>query len=471
VITWVGEVIPSPYPTDSDGAAPRLAAQRRCDLGPAPARPDNRIGYRGPVRFPDAWPRDGLWRHADFLRLWAAQIVSAWGSRITRTALPIIAVDMLGQAPSGNGVLAALTIFPGIALALVIGGIIDRSNKRTLLLTADIVRGVLVLSLPIAWWLGHLGMVHLIVVGAGVGAMTTLFSITDNTYLPSLVGKPQLAEANAKLEGSEAVAEVGGPAAAGALIMALGAPLAVLVDALTYIWSAAFLWRIRDPGAPPATPSRRDVIGDLRVGLRAAFGHPVLRRIAFAQMAWYASAGAFIALYTPFVRTELELSVGWLGFIIAFGGVGGFLGALVARRLHNRHGLGPTLFMASAISLIASLLIPLAQAPLWLALGLLITHQVVSDGANVVVQVHSVTTQQTLLPQAILGRATAALHVCAIGMMPVGALVFGFVADAIGIRGALWIGLGIGAGSPLAFATLWRIRTLPIVEPTKETIP
>jgi MFS family permease len=423
------------------------------------------------VRFPDAWPHGGLWRHPDFLRLWAAQIVSAWGSRITRTALPIIAVDMLGQAPSGNGVLAALTIFPGIALALVIGGIIDRSNKRTLLLTADIVRGVLVLSLPVAWWLGTLSMVHLIIVGAGVGAATTLFQITDNTYLPSLVGKEQLTDANSKLEASEAVAEIGGPAASGVLIGVLGAPLAVLLDALSYLWSGAFLWRIRDPGAPPAAPSRRDVVGDLRLGLRAAFGHPILRRIAFAQMAWYASAGAFIALYTPFVLTDVALDVEWLGVVIGFGGVGGLLGALVARRLHARHGLGPTLFMASAISLAASLLIPLAQQPLWLALTLLVTHQVVSDGANVVVQVHSVTTQQTLLPQAILGRATAALHVCAIGMMPLGALVFGFVADAIGTRNALWIGLGIGAGSPLAFATLWRIRTLPGPEVAEETVP
>jgi MFS family permease len=423
------------------------------------------------VRFPDAWPRDGLWRHADFLRLWAAQIVSAWGSRITRTALPVIAVSILHEPPSGNGVLAALTLFPGMVLALFIGGIIDRSKKRTLLLTADLVRGLLVLSLPVAWWLGTLSMVHLVIVGAGVGAATTLFAITDNTYLPSLVGKEQLLDANSKLEASEAVAEIGGPAAAGALISVLGAPLAVLVDACTYLWSGAFLLRIRDPGAPVGPPSRRDIVGDLRIGLRAAFGHPVLRRIAIAQMAWYASAGAFIALYTPFVLTDVALDTISYGIVIGFGGAGGLLGALAARRLHARHGLGPTLFMASAISLAASLLIPLAQQPLWLALALLITHQVVSDGANVVVQVHSVTTQQTLLPQAVLGRATAALHVCAMGMMPIGALVFGFVADAIGTRNALWIGLGIGAGSPLAFATLWRIRTLPVAEPTKETVP
>ena len=395
------------------------------------------------------------------MRLWAAQIVSAWGSRITRTALPLIALAALDASESALGVLAALQIAPGIVLAVFAGGMIDRSSKRGILIGADLVRAALVLSIPVAWWLGSLSMAHVVIVGAGVGAATTLFAITDNTYLPALIGKPQLVEGNSKLEASEAVAEIGGPSAGGLLVGLLGAPIAVIVDAATYVWSALFLSRIRDPGAPVGPPSRRDVVGDLRIGLRAIFGHPILRRLAISQMAWYAAAGAFIALYQPYCWRTLAMSAEEIGVVISCGGIGALLGALVARRLGDRHGLGPTMTVASVISMLATLLIPLASGPHWLVLALLVTHQIVGDGAMVVVQVHSTSTQQTILPQEILGRASAALHVCTISMMPMGAIVFGPLASAIGTREALWIGLGLGLGSPIALATLWRLRTLP----------
>lgn len=413
------------------------------------------------MRFPDAWPKSGLWRHPDFLRLWAAQIVSAWGGRITRTALPLIALTALDQSDLALGMLAALQIAPGIVLALFAGGMIDRGRKRRILIVADVVRALLVTSLPIAYWTGALTMTHLIVVGAGVGAATTLFSITDNTYLPALIGKENLVEGNSKIEASEAVAEIAGPSAGGVLIGLLGAPIAVLIDAATYVWSVLFLSRIDNPGEPIAEPKRRDVFGDLRIGLRAVFGHPILRPIAVSQMAWYGAAGAFIALYQPFCWRTLHLSETEIGAVIGCGGIGALLGALVARRLRDRHGLGPTMAVASLISMLATLLIPLATGPHWLVLAFLITHQIVSDGAMVVVQVHATTTQQTLLPQAVLGRASAAVHVCAISMMPIAAVIFGAAGSAMGTRTALWIGLGLGCGAPLALATLWRIRTLP----------
>ncbi|MBC7974166.1 MAG: MFS transporter, partial [Myxococcales bacterium] len=185
----------------------------------------------------------GLWRHADFLRLWAAQVVSAFGSRITRTALPIIAVTTLQQSESVIGVLAAMQLVPGVILAMVAGGFVDRGRKRQILIASDVIRAALVASLTVAWVLGGLTMVHVVVVGAGVGAASALFQITDNAYLPSLIGRRHLAEGNAKLETTEAVAEITGPASAGVLIAALGAPLAVVIDAASYVWSALLLGR------------------------------------------------------------------------------------------------------------------------------------------------------------------------------------------------------------------------------------
>ncbi|HEX8109086.1 MAG TPA: MFS transporter, partial [Kofleriaceae bacterium] len=172
-----------------------------------------------------------LWGHADFLRLWAAQAVSAFGSRITRTALPIIAVSTLHKPAAMVGVLGAMQLIPGIPLAMVAGGVVDRGHKRRILIAADVIRAALVASLTVAWALDALVMSHVILVGAGVGAATALFQITDLAYLPQLLGRRRLAEGNAKLETTEAIAEITGPASAGVLIGALGAPLAVAIDA------------------------------------------------------------------------------------------------------------------------------------------------------------------------------------------------------------------------------------------------
>src|SRR5262245_37631060 len=198
----------------------------------------------------------GLWGHADFLRLWAAQAISAFGSRITRTALPIIAVTTLGQPEAVIGVLAAMQLAPGVLLAMVAGGFVDRGRKRKILIAADVIRAALVASLTLSWAFGALTMLQVVVVGAAVGAASALFQITDVAYLPTLIGRRRLVEGNAKLETTEAIAEITGPASAGVLIAALGAPLAVAIDAASYLWSALMLGRIRAP----------DVSGDAAAG-------------------------------------------------------------------------------------------------------------------------------------------------------------------------------------------------------------
>ncbi|HLL21673.1 MAG TPA: MFS transporter, partial [Kofleriaceae bacterium] len=228
-----------------------------------------------------------LWRHPDFLRLWAAQTVSAFGSRITRTALPIIAVTTLDQSAAVVSLLMAMQLGPGILVGLFAGGFIDRSRKRRILIAADLIRAAAVGSLTLAWVLGYLGIVHVMLVGAAVGAGTALFSITDNTYLPALIGRKHLAEGNAKIESTEAIAEISGPASAGWLISVLGAPLSVLIDALSYLWSAFMLGRIRTVEPRPAHADQPKHLGDdLRTGLRTVFHHPIVRPIVLAHMVW-----------------------------------------------------------------------------------------------------------------------------------------------------------------------------------------
>lgn len=412
----------------------------------------------------------GLWRHRDFLRLWAAQAISAYGSRITRTALPIIAIAMLDQPESVVGVLVAGQLAPGVVLALFVGGFIDRGNKRHILIAADLVRAFAVASLTVAWAAGALSMVHLMIVGAVVGAASAMFAITDNAYLPALIGKEHLAEGNAKIEATEAIAEITGPASAGALIAALGAPLAVAIDAATYVWSAVMLGRIETRTAPAETeaPSMSMKLrgGDLEVGMRAVFGHPIVRPIVVSHMVWSLSGGFFMALYTPYCLRVLELDTTTFGVVIAMGGVGSLAGALLSRTFVRSFGLGRTLVMTSALSLACALFIPMARGPYVVIVALLVAHQLLSDGFAVAFVIQAVTLRQTVLRKDILGRANAAIHVCTASLLPIGALIAGFVAEGIGTREAVWIGVSIGLIPPLILLPVWKIEKMPAPDET-----
>jgi MFS family permease len=384
----------------------------------------------------------GLWRHPDFLRLWGAQIASAFGSRITRTALPIIAILTLRATPVEVAILSALGVAPGVFVGLFAGGRVDRSAKRPLLIGADLVRAGLILTIPAAAWLGALSMPQLYVVAAAVGAATSLFQIADNTYLPALVGPELLLEGNAKLEATEAVAEAAGPGVAGLLIQALTAPVAVLVDGVSYLWSALLLYRIRAREEPAAVDpaSKPTVWGDIATGFRAALAHPVVGPTLAAEGVMTFFGGFFLALYMIMALETLRLSPAAVGLIIGVGGVGAFAGALIAAPLGRRLGTGPAIAVSLAIGQSANLLIALAVGAGTLAVPLLVIHQLVGDAFLGAYLVHALSLRQRVLPPAVLGRANAAFHAVTGLMLPAGALVAGPLAGAIGMAPTLWIG-------------------------------
>jgi len=409
--------------------------------------------------------RTGLWAHADFLRLWSAQAISAFGSRITRTALPIIAVQTLHESETVVAVLASVYLVPGVLLALLAGGAVDRSRKRRILIAADIFRAAVVASVTVAWLSGALFMWHLVIVGALVGAASALFTIADVAYLPTLVEKRGLAEGNAKLETTEAIAEIGGPASAGVLIGVLGAPVAVAIDAASYLWSALMLGRIRTAEAAPQPmpapeSSTWQAERDLRDGMRAIFHHQHVRPVVIALMVWSIAGGFFAALYTLFCLRTLQLSEVTFGAIIAIGGIGSLGGALISRRLVAALGLGRTLIASAVISLSGGVLIPLAGGSHLRAVCFLGAHQLISDCFFVAFVIQAVTLRQTVLPKEMLGRANAAVHVCTAGLVPIAALIAGAIAQLTTIRDAVWIGTIIGLIAPVF---LWPVRHLRVM--------
>jgi predicted MFS family arabinose efflux permease len=305
------------------------------------------------------------------------------------------------------------------------------------------------------------------IVGAIVGGASALFQITDNTYLPALIGRKQLAEGNAKLESTEAIAEITGPASAGYLIAFLGAPIAVVIDAATYLWSAVMLGRIRAVEARPERPPAPKHLGeDLRIGLRVVFEHPIVRPIVLSHMVWSISGGFFMALYTPFCLRVVGVSESMFGVIVAIGGVGSLAGAVISRKLVARLGLGSTLLLTSILSLACALLIPLAGSP-WVggvfavSFALLAAHQLFSDGFAVAFVIQAVTLRQTVLPKELLGRANAAIHVCTSGLFPIAALLAGLIAELAGTLFAVWVGVIIGLVSPVFLLPLRHLRDMP----------
>jgi MFS family permease len=398
---------------------------------------------------------DGLWRESDFLKLWSAQAISALGSRITRTALPILAVVTIGASVDEIAVLSALAVAPGLLIGLAMGGRVDRAAKKPLLIGSDLIRAGLLLTVPLAAWRGCLNMPQLYFVTALCGAATTLFQIADNAYLPMLIGKERLVEGNAKLESTEAVAEIAGPGLGGVLVQWVTAPLAILLDAFSFLASALLLVTIGRGGSPAPGAidgDRPTMLRDLRIGFQATCRHPLVRALFLVEAVSALTGGFLMSLYTIYALKTLHLSPATLGLVIGVGGIGALAGTLFADRVSRRLGLGSALIVCLAGSRLANLLIPMARGPQWLGVSCLVGQQLLGDALFMCYYVLANSLRQTVLPQEILGRSNAIFHVAAGVLLPLGALIAGPIATATDARTALWISVLIGLLSP---ALLW----------------
>ncbi|MBV8682840.1 MAG: MFS transporter, partial [Caulobacteraceae bacterium] len=263
-----------------------------------------------------------LLRERDFLRLWAAQSVSSFGARITREGLPIMAVLTLSAPPSALGVLAAVAGGAGLVVSLGSGGLVDRSQRRPILVWADLGRAAALLTLPLAAWLHVLSLIQVYGVAAAIAGASALFDIADHAYLPSLVGRDRLTEANARLGGTEGAAEMAGPALAGVLFQWLSAPVAVIVNAATYVASALALSRIRASEPARGTqPEQTGLISGLATGAGLALGDPLARVLLLTSSIGSLFGGFFSALYILFGLRTLGLGPAILGLGIACGGL------------------------------------------------------------------------------------------------------------------------------------------------------
>jgi MFS family permease len=383
----------------------------------------------------------------DFLRLWIAQAVSALGSRFTRTALPILAISMLGVSATELGVLGALGVAPAFLVGLLAGRWIDRERKLPLLVASDIVRGVAVLSVPIAAWMEWLTPFHLYVVVALNGAASSVFRTADFAFLPRVGPKSELVESNARLRATDSIAEIAGPGIAGVAIQLLGAPIAIVVDSLSFFWSAMWLRGISspDPRADPQLETKDDIL----TGVRLCLAHPDIRPLFLAEAIHAFSMGFFVALYMMFALEVVTLDAGTIGLIIGVGGVGGLAGAAIVRRVRELWGERKALLRALAVGQVMMLAIPLSAAVPPLTIPLLVLHQLLGDASFVAYDVVSGSMRQRVLRLEDLGKAQGAFEALDASMLTVGTIIAGILGDAVGVGGSLWIGIVLGLVAPL----------------------
>jgi MFS family permease len=403
----------------------------------------------------------GLWRNRDFLWLWSSQTVSQFGSQVSQLALPIIAIVVLRESAFEVAMLGMVEFLPFLLFALPAGVWVDRLRRRSILVLADLLRGVALTTVPVAYWLDALTIWQLYAVGFVVGIGTVFFDVAYQSYLPSLVGREQLTEGNSKLEVSRSGAQLGGPGLAGILIGILTAPVAVIVDAVSFVASGLFIGRIRTVERQPVVNERRSLVSELREGLTYVLRHPYVRGMAasVAIFNFFGNIGGSILLV--YAVRELGLSAATIGVVLALGNVGFLVGALVAKRVESSLGVGRTIVASMGLSAPGMLLIPLA--PRELAIPFFVASGVVVGFAVVLYNVTAISLMQAITPDQLLGRMNASRRFLVWGVIPLGALVGGGLASTIGLRPTLFVG-AIGASLavvPLLFSPVRSLARVP----------
>jgi len=383
-----------------------------------------------------------LWRHADFMKLWAGQTVSELGAVVTRTAVPLVALLVLGAGPLEMALIVVSASLAVLLVGFFAGAWVDRLRRRPLLIWADLLRAVLLFSIPAAYFAGVLGMEQLYVVVFLQGCLGAFFDAAYPAYVPSLIGVDHVVDANSKLATSSSLAEVGGPGLAGGLVQLIGAPFAILVDAVSFVVSAISLLLIRTP--EPARPVRTDVtpIGrEILEGLAVLLRHAVLLPLTLRSVIAHVAGSFYGVLYTIFLIEDLHLDPLALGIVISAGGVGSLVGSLFASRAIRRFGIGPALIWSAAGASAIGILTPLAGGPVALAFLMVFLPQLIGDGLQTIEGVAELSLVQGVVPDRLLGRVNASLEVFSHGIAyPLGALLAAGVAGTIGVRGGIAIG-------------------------------
>ena len=404
----------------------------------------------------------GLFYHRDFRRLWIGDAVSQIGSQVSMLALPLVAVKTLHATAFEVGVLAACETAAFLLVGLPAGAWCDRVRRRPILIAGDIGRALVLGSVPIAALMHRLTIGQLFIVALLTGVLTVFFDVAYQSYLPELVTNEELVEGNAKLEATRGVAAVTGPSVGGFLVQAFTAPYAVLVDAVSFLWSASWVTAIRavEPQAgqaAAATPRQRD---RRRAAVRLQQSDPAQDRWVHRHREPVQQCQ--LRGHDRLLRPTVHLSAGGIGLLFSIGSIGGLVGALCSGYLMRKVGQARLIWVSAIIFAPPDLLLPLTHHDARLIFAGVALFAA-SVGATVY-NVAQVSFRQALCPRPLLGRMNATMRFLVWGTQPIGGLLGGWLATTVGLRDALWIAAACSQVAPLwvIFSPLRGMRDLPM---------
>ncbi|MYW93097.1 MFS transporter [Amycolatopsis rubida] len=405
--------------------------------------------------------RDSLFFHADFRRLWAGDTASQLGMFVGVTAIPLLAAVTLAATPFEMGLLTMAETLGFLVLGLPAGVWVDRMRKRPLMLAADLVRGVLLLSVPFAWWAGVLTMAQVLAVVLFAGFATVFFDVSYQAYLPALVGREKLLEGNAKLQGVQSSAQIAGPSLAGVLVQFIGAASTVLVTGLGYLTSALCLWRIRTVEILPERAEHDRLVPQMLEGLRFVAADRPLRAIVACTATSNFFGGVVQAVQVLFLTRTAGLKPAEVGGLLAVSGVGGIAAALCAGPIVRKIGQARSIWLVPVLFWPGEVLV-LFTAPGWRIV--LAGLGMAAFGFGVILyNIAQVSYRQAITPDRLLGRMNASVRFVVWGALPLGGLLGGGLGEWLGLAGALGIGAAGGVAGALwvICSPLRRMRDLP----------
>ncbi|MEV7228090.1 MFS transporter [Polymorphospora sp. NPDC051019] len=409
--------------------------------------------------------RPGLLRDPDFRHLFAATATGQLGDRFVFLALPLIAIVSLDVSEFEVGVLTAMTTAGSLLAGLPAGAWVDRWRKRSVMINTDLARAVLLSLIPVLWWADALTVWLLYAVALAHGLFTVFFDVAYVSYLPFLVGRDNLVEANSKLASVRSAVSISGPGLAGPLVAWLGAPLTLLASSVGMAFSGLLVARIRKRETRRRADPSRHLLREVREGLSFVLGHPLLRPVVVADGMFSLFLVTYQTMLLVFLSREVGLGSFGIGLVLSTMACGGLTGALVARRVVTRIGPGPVIWLAPLCTAPPAALMPLAE-PGWRLYLAVLGLMLLSTG-GVIRLVAQAGLQQSVTPDRLLGRMNATFRFVMWGSMPLAGLLGGALGTLLGAQAVLWIGaVGMTAAFlPTLFSPLRAIRDLPVTEP------
>jgi MFS family permease len=401
-----------------------------------------------------------LHRQPLFVRFWSAQAVSVFGDQVSALAIPLTAILVLHASAFEVGLLTAMTWLPHLLFALPAGVWIDaRPHRRRMMIASDLLRAAALATLPIAWWLGGLTVWQLLAVTFAVGALTIVFDVANASFVLALVRRVQFVEAQGRLMTTRSVSYIAGPSVAGFLVQALGAPVALLMDGASFLFSA-FALRGTNVEEPPVERTDEPSLRRLAAGFRHLFGDALLRGSLLCTSTINFFNFFLAAIFVLFASRTLGLSAGTIGIVLGVAAVGALVGALTAPRVGRKIGIGKAVIVGAVLFPVPMVLFPLAHGSHTVVISMLLVGEFLASVGVMWFDVNQNAVLSLSFPDALRSRLVGAYRFVNYGTRPVGALLGGVLGGAIGLRETLWISV---VGSSLGvlfllFSPMPRIR-------------